>query len=218
MLVLLGVSLAGTGLMTASWPVAGAGVVLTVTGSYVSWVGGVMNDATIGLSPRFELRAVRDGSSHPGVAAGAQIGDPAVREEAARLSLVTHQVLARAHATPSPAWTVPAGWTLLLVAAVLLVSQWELVAHTTTSRANSYRDTALAIVLGLSGLRLACTPGRHRVAAAAVALSGAGLVLNGLLADHDQLGLAVVETTAGAVAFLCAAATVLSTAVSRSRP
>ena len=207
---LLGVALAGIGLATSTWPVVGGAVAALVVGGCLSWAGGVMHDASTGLNLREELHAARHDTTHPGVAAGAQTGSIAAHQEAARQGRVTQQVLNQAHQASTDAWMRPAGWTLLLIAAVLLVSQWELVAHTTTGRANSYRDTGVAIVLALTGLRLALTRGRHPVAAAVAGLSGLGLLLNGLLAGHDHLSLAVVETAAGAIALACAAGAALS--------
>ena len=71
-------------------------------------------------------------------------------------------------------WAPFAGGILLMVAAVLTASQWELVAGTTTGRSNSYRDGALSILVGLGGLHLLVAPGRHRITDAVVALAGSG--------------------------------------------
>ena len=216
-LALLGVVVAGVGLMSSAWLLVGGAVLVLVIGACLSWAGGAMHDATTGLDLHDELRAVRDGTTHPGVRAGAQTGSTAAHEEAARQTRVTQQVLDQARHTSASDWTKPAGWTLLLVAAVLLVSQWELVAHSATGRSNSYLDTAVAIVLALVGLRQALTPGPHRITAALAGLSGLGLTLNGVLATHDHASLAVVETAGGLVALLCAAAATLSTRT-RTRP
>ena len=214
-LALLGFAVACVGLVSSAWLLAAGGVVVVVVGGCVSWAGGIMHDATTGLHLRDELRAVRDGTAHPGVAAGAQTGSTEAHAEAARQTRVTQQVLDQAHQARATAWTRPAGWTLLLIAAVLLVSQWELVAHTVTGRTNSYRDTAVTTVLALAGLRLAFAPGRHHIAAGLTALAGLGLVLNGLLAGHDHTGLTVLEVTAGAVALVCAVAATVSPASGR---
>jgi drug/metabolite transporter (DMT)-like permease len=211
-LALLGVAGAGIGLMSSSWLLVIAGGLVLALGACLSWAGGVMHDATTRLDLRSELQAVRDGTTHPGVAAGAQTGSPAAHDEAARQSRVTQQVLDRAlQATPA-GWTRPAGWTLLLIAAVLLVSQWVVVAHTATGRSNSYRDTALAIVLAFTGLRLALTRGPHRVAAVLTGLAGLVVLLTGVLAGHDHTSLAVVEGTTGVLTLVCAAAAAFSPA------
>jgi drug/metabolite transporter (DMT)-like permease len=211
-LALLGVAGAGIGLMSSSWLLVVAGGLVLAVGACLGWAGGVMHDATTGLSPRREFHAVRDGTTHPGVAAGAQTGSPAAHDEAARQSRLTQQVLDQAHQATPAGWTRPAGWTLLLVAAVLLVSQWEVVAHTATGRTNSYRDTALVVVLALTGLRLALTPKPHRVAAAVAGLAGLVLLLTGVLAGHDHTSLAVVEGTTGVLTLVCAAAAAFSPA------
>lgn len=215
-LALLGVALASVGLVSSLWLLVGGGVAVMVVGGFLSWAGGVMADATTGLNLRGELRAVRNGSTHPGVAAGDQAGSTAAHAEAARQNRVTQQVLDQAHRASATTWTQPAGWTLVLVAAVLLVAQWGLVAHTATGRTNSYRDTAVAIVLGLTGLRLALTPGHHNVAAGTIAVCGLGLFLNGLLADHDHMSLTILETAAGAVTLLCGVAAAVSPSTGRS--
>jgi hypothetical protein len=105
-------------------------------------------------------------------------------------------------------WAPVAGVILMVVTAVLTASQWELVAGTTTGRDNSYRDGALSILIGLGGLHLLVAPGRHLITSAVVALAGTGVVLGGLLAEHDHTGLAVVEVATGALAVLCALAAV----------
>ena len=107
-------------------------------------------------------------------------------------------------------WAPVAGGTLLLVAAVLLVSQWELVAHTSTGRATSFRDTTAVILISLSGLRLALTPGRHLMAAALAGITGAALVLTSVLGAHDHPTVAALEAIAGVVVVLAALTAVVS--------
>jgi hypothetical protein len=97
-----------------------------------------------------------------------------------------------------------------------VTSQWELVAPTATGQHNSFRDTAAAILLGLSGLRLALVPGRHLIASAVAGLAGSGLVLTGILAAHDNVSLAAVETTTGAAAIICAVTAAVSASGGRA--
>lgn len=201
-LVLLGFALASLGLVLRSWPMSVGGVIVLAAGACLSWAGGVMHDATTGFTPSQELRAVREGTTHQGVAPGAQTSTPGARDEAVQLSRTTHRLQAAARTPNDLRWAPAAGWTLLLVAAVLMVAQWELVAHTTAGRANSFRDTAAVILISLSGLRLALTPGRHLVAAAVAGLAGSSLVLSGVLAAHDHAAVAALEAVAGVVVVL----------------
>lgn len=128
--------------------------------------------------------------------------DPEVRKVAAFTSEVTEELEQRSRRAPRPGYAPAAGWILILLFVVLLVSQWELVAQTVTGRETSWRSLGLAIILALSGIRLALTPGRRPFAAAAAVLAGATLVLGGVLAEHDRTSIAVVEGTCGAVAAL----------------
>lgn len=130
----------------------------------------------------------------------------------------TTDPLQTAARTPSDLrWAPVAGWTLRQVAAVLRVSQWELVAHTTAGPANSFRETAAAILISLSGLRLALTPGRHLMAGAGAGTAGAGLVLTGVLAAHDHATVSALEATAGVVVVLAAGIGVASATSRRPR-
>lgn len=214
-LALVGVALAGAGLILGSWPVAGGGALVLVMGAGVSLAGGIMRDATTRLTPARAVRAVRQGEVHDGVEPGRQASTAAAREEAVRLSDMTHRLHAAARKPADLAWAPVAGGMLLLGAAVLLVSQWELVAHTATGRSNSFRDTAAVILLGLAGLRLALIPGRHVIASGVAGLVGAGLVVTGILATHDHVALAAVETTTGAVAIISAVTAAVSASGSR---
>lgn len=214
-LALIGFALACVGLMLRSEPLSVGGVVILVLGACLGWAGGVMHDATTGFTPRQELRAVRDGTARAGVIPGAQANTPAARDEAERVSRTTHRLQKAARTPNDLRWAPVAGWTLLLVAAVLMVSQWELVPHTTTGRVNSFRDTAAAILISLSGLRLALTRGRHLMAVAVAGTAGAGLVLTGVLAAHDHATVSALEATAGVVVVLAA---VIGATSATSRP
>ena len=63
-LALVGVALAGAGLILGSWPVAGGGALVLVMGAGVSLAGGIMRDATTRLTPARAVRAVRQGEVH----------------------------------------------------------------------------------------------------------------------------------------------------------
>lgn len=115
-------------------------------------------------------------------------------------------LLRRSDQQSMPSLVPVAGWALLLVTLVLLWAQGTLVAQDPVGRTNSFRDTGVAILSGLVGLRVAMTPGRHPVGAALAAVAGGCLLLNGFLAQHHGTGLIVVEIACGAVAVLAAIA------------
>lgn len=102
------------------------------------------------------------------------------------------------------------GWVLLLVTAVLIATQWELVSNDETGKSNSLRDTGLAILIGLAGLRLVAV-GRHPLATVIAAAAGIGLILGGFLAEHDRWGLAWVEVGCGVVAVVAALTSMMRT-------
>ena len=197
-----GASLLGLGLSVGAptWMAVGAGVL--VLGAAVAVRGGILRDAFSTSPARAELRHLVRGTERPGVVPGEMVRDPAAQRTARAATRTTAALESQRHAAVTPPWSPAAGWVLLLVTLVLVVSQWELVAHDATGRSNSYRDTGLAILIGLAGLRLALSPGRHVVAGTVAAVAGAGLVLGGLLAVHDDGGLAVVEVACGALALV----------------
>lgn len=216
-----GLVVIGAGLVLRSWPAAGGGVTLIVVGLGLSWAGGVLWDATSGISPADEVRAVRDGAVRPGVKPGTQVKPSAARAEArraSRVTRVTHEPKASTSRSTALRWAPVAGWMLLLTAAVLLVSQWELVGHTATGRRSSYRDTVAIIVFGLSGVRLAFTPGRHRITSAVAGLTGGGLVIASVLAAHDHVALAAVEAATGTTAIFSALVVLATGSSSSSAP
>jgi hypothetical protein len=123
--------------------------------------------------------------------------------------VVSHRlrvILRRSDEQPMPSLVPLAGWALLLVCLVLLWAQGTLVAQDPVGRTNSFRDTGVAILSGLVGLRLAMTPGRHPLSAALAAVAGGCLLLNGFFADHHGTGLIVVEIACGSLALLAAIA------------
>jgi len=172
--------------------------------------GGVLYDAVAGFSPRRELRQVRDGMVHPGVAPGEMVNTDPAHADAAASNRRTRRLEDAAHRPTKAHWAPVAGWMCILITATLVVSQWNLVAHNATGASNSFRDTGWAILLGLSGMRIAVVPGRHHIAAAAILISGLGLVIGGMLAKHEHLGLQLVEVTSGCLAVACALAAYLS--------
>lgn len=202
-LALIGACVLGLGVSAVSWTLSITGTVLLLVGAAGSLRGGVMYDAVPSFALGKELRQVREGDAHEGVAPGETITSPQARKDALETNQTTRELEAAAHHRTNVQWAPVAGWLLLLVTAVLIMPPWELVAPTATGRSNSFRDTGLAILLGLGGLRLAVAPGRHSIAAGITLLAGPGLVLGGLLADHAHPGLAIVEVTSGCLAILC---------------
>ena len=198
------------GVVVLSVPLSLTGTVLLLLGAACSVRGGVLYDAVPGFSPRQELRRVRDGPVHPGVAAGDMVGTDRARRDAVASNHLTRDLERAAHHPERAQWAPVAGWTCMLITATLVVSQWNLVAHNATGASNSFRDTGWAILLGLSGMRVAVVAGRHRISAAVILVSGLGLGLGGMLAEHDHFGLQMVEVTTGCLAIACALVAYLS--------
>lgn len=136
------------------------------------------------------------------------ITSPVAMRHAREATRTTRALEASAGAPTDARFAQVAGWLLLLLAVAVTVLQANLVAHSPLGRWNSARDEGLAILMGLGGLRLALAvaPGRHPVAVGISLLAGAGLVVNGFLADHDVQGLAIFEVVFGCLAVLCALA------------
>jgi hypothetical protein len=206
-----GAALLGLGVAMLSWTVSVIGTVLLVLGAAAAVRGGALYDAVGEFEMHHELEQVRGGDVHGGVAPGENVTTPAARRDAIETDRAVGERLARAHRV-STRWAPVAGGMLLLVTAVLLASQWEGVTSTATGRGNSVRDTCLAVILGLGGIRLVTAPGRHLFAVVVSLLAGLGVVLGGLLADHKSSGLAIVEVSCGLVAVLCALTAYLSPA------
>jgi drug/metabolite transporter (DMT)-like permease len=204
LVALLGACLLGLGVAVLDGPTAIIGAVVLLVGAAAGLRGGVLYDARPALDLRAELRDVLDANVHPGVAPGDSVRDPAVVREAARADATRQFLEESSRHPPGTRWAPVAGWALLLLAAVLVVMQGALAAHTTTGRSTSVRDAGLAVLLGLAGLVLATTRGHHPVAMAIVALAGLGLLGSGLLADHDHTATAVVEVVGGWLAVLLA--------------
>jgi hypothetical protein len=198
------------GVVLLSAPLALTGTVLLLLGAACSVRGGVLYDAVPGFSPRQELRQVRDGTVHQGVAAGDMVGTDRAQRDAVASNHLTRDLERAAHHPEQAQWAPAAGWMCMLITATLVVSQWNLVAHNATGASNSFRDTGWAILLGLSGMRVAVVAGRHRISAAVILVSGLGLALGGMLAEHDHFGLEVVEVTSGCLAVACALTAYLS--------
>lgn len=202
-LALIGASVLGLGVASLSWTLSVLGAVLLLVGASGSLRGGVLYDAVPSFVLGKELHQVREGHIHEGVAPGDTVTSLPARKDAIESNQRTRELEAAAQHPRNVRWAPVAGWLLVLITAVLIMSQWELVAPTATGRSNSFRDTGLAILLGLGGLRLAVAPGRHPIAASITLLAGLSLVLGGVLANHSHTGLAIVEVASGCLAILC---------------
>ncbi len=201
---LVGAGLLGIGIAVLSWTTSIAGSVILLVGAAASLRGGVLYDARTRGDFGTEAREVLEGDVHPGITPGDVVDDPAAVRDAVRTDETRRRLEASSTGVSGAGWAPVAGWLLLSVTVVLVVAQGSVVAHTTTGRDNGYRDTGLAILIGLAGLRLIQTPGRHLITAGVTLVCGAALVANGLVADHDRTVTVVVEVAAGCVAVLCA--------------
>ena len=153
LLALIGAGTLGLGLIVLSATVSVVGATVLLLGATASLRGGVLYDAVPNLAVRREFRQVREGDVHPGTAPGDTLPTTAARRDTAETNRSTRSREAAALHHGDVRWAPVAGWILLVVTIVLTASQWELVAPTVTGRANSFRDTGLAILLGVTGLR-----------------------------------------------------------------
>ncbi len=193
---LVGLGLLGVGLVLSSLWTSVTGSVLLVAGTASSLLGGVLYDAVPHLSARRQLKQVRRGEPHEGVSPHDMVREPVARLEARQTTERTQDILSARPGPPAPLAPI-AGWALLGVTALVVVSQPWFVAHSTTGRDSAFRDMGLVIIIGLAGLRIATVPGRRTIAVALALLSGIGLLLGGLIAPHGQADLAVLETICG---------------------
>ncbi len=202
---LVGLGVLGVGIALLSLPVSIAGAVLLLTGAICSAVGGVMYDAVAHLAAGRELDQVAHGGVHEGVAPGEMTHEPRAHTDASRASTSAEVAPMARPSTPDRRPTI-AGLILLGVAVFLVLSQPWFIAHSATGRASAFRDVGLAVIVGLAGLRIATGLRTHPIAIGLAVLGGVGLVLGGVLAQHDRTSLATVEVICGAVAILAAMA------------
>lgn len=196
-LAVVGVVAIGLGLTVLGRPVWIGGVAALLVGAVLAWRGGILNDAGSGLRPEEEAQAVIHGDVHEGVHPGQAVESPRAQHTAAELAHQTRALQAATRSAPAPAFTPAAGWVLILACVVVIVAQWGIVAHSATGRDNSFRDTGLAIVIGLCGVRLALPTGRHHLTVAITTAAGVCFVLVAFLAAHDHTAIAVLEATVG---------------------
>lgn len=203
-----GTCIAAYGVDVLSWRWCLAGAAVMVTGGGTALASGVLRDVQGAGGVRAELRDVRAGNVHQGVARRTP-PTPAARSRSRELDRRRVALEQAARAAPRPALVRPAAGALLLVTLFLVVSQWELYPIGIPGQDNAGRSLGCAIVWGLAALRvLTAEPGQtHRLSAGLAALAGLFLLLNGLLASHDRLSTEVAEVVCGALAVVAAAVT-----------
>ncbi len=212
---LLGAALLGLGISLLWLGTSIVGAAILFAGASMTVAGGMMNDARSGLAVRDEVRQVAEGDVHAGVAPGDMIEGSRAKADAARTSAQSRRTLQRAN-TRAPAPLAPlAGWLLVALAGVVVLSQPWFIEHTATGRNTAVRDALLAILVALSGLRIATARGLPRVAIVVAALAGAGFVAGGLLAHHSGRAISAVETAFGVFTILATVAAVSSPAPRR---
>ena len=207
-ITLAGVVVVGVGIAMLSLIVTTVGAALLLFGTSTGLAGGVMYDAVRSPDLGAELRQARRGDVHEGVRAGDLIQTPEALEDAARTAEKADSMLA------SGGYDVPtigplAGW-IIFAAATLLVFVQPWADTSAVSQGSSLRDTGLAIVAALAGLQIALGGGRHRIAAALGLLTGIGLLLSALLANHTEVAATAGETVAGVLIAAASLGTLLN--------
>jgi hypothetical protein len=182
------------------------GAVVLLLGAALAVGGGALYDALPAAAIGAELHRVVEGGAHEGVVPGQMYADERAREEARAAARQTRELEQAAQVWRIDALARPAGILFLMVAAALVIAQWQLVDDSVSGRTGSSGDTLTAIALGLAGLRCVVGSGRHRLACAAALVAGAWLVAQAVLVDHGARSLAAVEVVLGALAVLGAVA------------
>lgn len=178
------------------------GFVVLLAGAGVAIRGGIIYDALPAAAFSGELEDVLHGRPHEGIAPGQKYDDP----EASRDAVETSRRVALIESTGG-IWRRggrdgPAGSLMLILAATLVLAQWQYQRDTAGGLTDDYGETICAIVLGLAGLRCVGVNGVHRIAAVLAFLAGAWLIVQGLVFPHPDAGLAGVEVTCGVLAVL----------------
>jgi hypothetical protein len=205
LIAVIGTITIGFGLDDTSWTWSLIGAGLLLAGGGVAIAGGVIYDVHT-TAPEQELAAIRRGGTHPGLAPGNRRSTPRSRQHARDTERRLDSLEQATTRTPRPYPTGPAAVLMLVVAAVLLVSQWELYPTELPGQTNANRALGCAIIVALCGLRILLgQPGAtHRISAALAGLAGLALLLNGLLAAHDRAAAAGAESICGALVDLAA--------------
>lgn len=99
----------------------------------------------------------------------------------------------------------PAGWLLLLVSVFVFLVLPFFVAHGAVGRETSFRDAPFGLLIGLAGIWMAVSAGRHVFSATIAGISGVGLLLGAILAPHVNVGVVFTEVFCGSFAVVVAA-------------
>lgn len=108
-------------------------------------------------------------------------------------------------APPAPRGGSAAGWFLLVVPALVFVAEPFFVGHEAIGRQSSYRDLPFGVLIGLSGLWIVISAGRHTIPAVLAGICGVGLLFGAILAPHANVGVTVMEVFCGVFAVVVAA-------------
>ena len=198
----------GVALLWTITSIVGAAVLCG--GALMAITGGVMNDSHSQLTAQEEARQVAEGDVHEGVPPGEMLHGQVINRDAARSSARTRSVIRRANTRVPVPWAPLSGWLLFALAWFVALSQPWFIGHTATGGDTAARDGGLAIIVGLSGFRIATAQGLPRIAIGVAALAGVGFVLGGLLAAHSGRGIPIVETAFGVLTIIASVVAALS--------
>ncbi|MEP7737258.1 hypothetical protein ABKW28_06385 [Nocardioides sp. 31GB23] len=198
LVLLAGVVVLGIGVILLDLLVGAIGGVLLAAGAVGAWRSGLMWDVDTGSSPADLVSSESETVERPG--AGTHQDDEATAEHAEE---TTHDVRRRlADRRGTRLNLVPVGALLVLLAgAWLALSQWVLYPETPEGRVGTWRAMGGGVVLLLVGLWL-LQHGRTLVATAIALVTGAVLVLLGIVGAHDTQTTVASEIGSGAVAVL----------------
>lgn len=213
---LVGAGVVGVGVAMASWAWAAPGLVVLVAGALLAAAAGVMYDVRTSRTTEDEVHDVRTGNVHEGVEPGQMLEQPAARKGAMDTGDQVERRLHDTHESPRRDRGPAAAAVLAVVAVVLFCSQLGLVSQDVTGRINAFRITAAVIVLGLAAVSLALAR-RPGLATIATLVVGVALIANGVLADHHNEALALMEVLCGTVTILASVAVLGSRRGARTR-
>jgi hypothetical protein len=213
--VVVGGVLVAAGLIDSMKALWIAGLVVLAGGALLCLRGGIMYDAGAHATLGNQLEHAMKGEELSGVAPGAMVDVP--EERAAEIERPS--AVEPLEDPQLAAWVdvaSPSGWVMLLAAFAVVGSEWTLMTDSLNGQNNGYIDTAAAIFLGLAGLRC-LSPGVHPVAGMIGALAGVGLLLQGVFASEQGIGLQFVRFGCGGIAVVAGLAVVVAARQARRR-
>jgi hypothetical protein len=204
---LLGIVVAGLGVIRLDLWIGVAGAVLLLLGALVAWRGGVLNDTRGDVHPVRELEEVVHGDVHQGVSADSEVVADAAQRKAEDLTERKQHLLDRAGDRAGPSLRYLGAYGMVALGTWLLAGQGLLgYPFTATGQDNALRDVGFAVLLVLCGLSLRMRR-RHLVISTLAAAGGALLILQALLLPHDSSVIRGDEILTGILALGCAALT-----------